>query len=151
MIIWGSKGKAKKINQGVFFCPNCKVQTQYIHFQMGKYFTLYFIPIFQTESFGEYVECQSCKSKFETSILDKKIDALFITLISDITKSLNNGLPVLFIIKQLVDSGVSEKYSKELVVLALGDSFSKCPSCESIFSSKITHCSLCGTKLSKEM
>ena len=72
MIIWGSKGKQKIVGRGHFYCPKCNSTRPYEHIRIGKYFTLYFIPIFQTQNLGEYIECKTCFTPYKTSILEYK-------------------------------------------------------------------------------
>jgi hypothetical protein len=78
MIIWGSKGVTKTVDSGMFHCPRCQVQQDYKHQKASRYFTLYFIPIFETEQLGEFIECNSCRAQFVMAVLDndpKKIEA----------------------------------------------------------------------------
>ena len=37
--------------------------------EVGKYFTLYFIPIVKTKDLGGYVECQTCLQTFYPEVL----------------------------------------------------------------------------------
>jgi transcription elongation factor Elf1 len=70
MIIWGSRGREKVISSGQFYCPKCNIMRPYKLKSVGRYFTLYFIPLFQTKKMGEYVECQFCHQAFKSEILD---------------------------------------------------------------------------------
>jgi hypothetical protein len=38
--------------------------------RLGQYFTLYFIPIFQTKELAKFVECSECKTQFKPEILE---------------------------------------------------------------------------------
>jgi hypothetical protein len=69
MIIWGSKGKVKQIGNGTFYCPQCRRDSGYAHMRIQRYFTLYFIPLFPTETLGEAVRCMACAGEFNTSVL----------------------------------------------------------------------------------
>jgi hypothetical protein len=69
MIIWGSKVKEDQVAQGQFFCPGCATDASYKRIKVAKYFTLYFIPLFPTESFGEYVRCGSCRGDYKPGVL----------------------------------------------------------------------------------
>lgn len=69
MIIWGSRAKDKTIGQGGFFCPACKNQTSYSHQRVSRYFTLYFIPLFPTQTLGEYIRCGTCRSELRPEVL----------------------------------------------------------------------------------
>ena len=70
MIIWGSKAKEKTISSGPFFCPSCQLDATYDHIRVGRYFTLYFIPLFSMSTLGEYIKCRNCQAGFEPSVLD---------------------------------------------------------------------------------
>ncbi len=72
MIIWGSRGREVLCSKGKFYCPHCKSITKYERKRAARYFTLYFIPIFQTRNLGEWVECQSCFLRFDPQVLSSK-------------------------------------------------------------------------------
>lgn len=69
MIIWGTKGRIKDIGSGQFLCPKCQAIRMYKHKQAGRYFTLYFIPLFKIKDLGEFIECQTCGGTFKTAVL----------------------------------------------------------------------------------
>lgn len=70
VIIWGSKGKIKTKEQGQFHCPVCRGIRRYQLKEIGKYFTLYFVPLFKTNTEVVYVECQSCGLAFKPEVLN---------------------------------------------------------------------------------
>jgi hypothetical protein len=70
MIIFGTRGRIKEVGSGEFICPSCRANRQYKRKQAGRYFTLYFIPIFKVKDLGEFVECQTCGGTFKTAVLD---------------------------------------------------------------------------------
>lgn len=70
MIIWGSTGKEKRVEDVDFYCPKCREQVEGVHLRMCRYFTLYFIPLFSLETLGEYVRCDECEGEFNLSVLD---------------------------------------------------------------------------------
>jgi hypothetical protein len=69
MIIWGSTGKEKTIASTQIYCPQCRNHAPASHVRVSRYFTLYFIPLFPTETLGEYVRCQQCQGQFNTNVL----------------------------------------------------------------------------------
>ena len=69
MIIWGSKARERQIGSGTLFCPNCQVDSPYSHLRVSRYFTLYFIPLFPTQTLGGYVKCGRCGGAFPEVIL----------------------------------------------------------------------------------
>jgi tellurite resistance protein len=69
LIIFGTRGVTYGSEGGQFFCPDCEGKQQYLHKRVRRFFTLYFIPLIPLDLLGEYVECQSCTSTYQTSIL----------------------------------------------------------------------------------
>ena len=69
-IIAGTKGVTSTIANGIFYCPNCAAKTKYLHQQVHKAGTVFFIPVAKLKLLGEYIECQRCQSTFELSVLD---------------------------------------------------------------------------------
>src|SRR5205814_3225286 len=70
VIIWGSTAKNKVVSEGEFYCPQCRGFVSYHHIKIQQYFTLYFIPLFPTNTLGEYIECQQCRGTFQPAILE---------------------------------------------------------------------------------
>ena len=69
MIIWGSRVREKQVGTGTFHCVNCHVGCAYAHMEVARWFTLYFIPVFPTQTLGEYVRCLRCSGQFKTTVL----------------------------------------------------------------------------------
>jgi hypothetical protein len=80
MIIWGSKVREDQLSLGQFFCPNCKDDAPYKRVRTARYFTLYFIPLFVTEDFGETVRCGRCRQDFRTVVLTHSREQILATL-----------------------------------------------------------------------
>ena len=79
MIIWGSKARDKQIATGTFHCPSCRAASAYSHQRVSRYFTLYFIPLFPTDTLGEYVRCMRCAGEFKPLVLtmtQEQVEAL---------------------------------------------------------------------------
>ena len=70
MIIWGSKARKKAEATGSFYCPSCKDDRNYVVYKWQRYFTLYYIPLFPTETLGSYLLCTGCQGEFKHSILE---------------------------------------------------------------------------------
>ena len=69
MIIWGSKAREVLGQPGNFFCPQCLDDRRYTSVKIARYFTLYFIPLFPTETLAENVRCQDCRGDFRKDVL----------------------------------------------------------------------------------
>ena len=116
MIVWGSKGKTKTIAQGRFFCPSCRTSRPYEHKQVGRYFTLYFIPLFQTKDIGEFVECQVCHMTFKPEIINAsrkiedeiRLDNKRREILDEISQQLDAGLSIQAIVIGLRNAGIDD-------------------------------------------
>jgi hypothetical protein len=151
MIIWGSKGKTTEIGKGQFYCPTCQSRKLYSHKEVGKYFTLYFIPLFRTSLLGEYIECQTCFTTFDKKVLEyestppKEIQDLLQT-ISDTSEA---GAPLQTIHELLTNQGADKNTAGKLIALALNGKLKVCKTCQLTFSANLSFCSKCGNKLTE--
>lgn len=150
VLIWGSKGKAKEIDAGVFYCPSCNSLQNYIHYELGKYFTLYFIPLFQTSKITEYIDCQGCKTSFKTEILSYNTGAQqrIREMLGGIKQELDNGVSVNVLYQFLLTKGLSEGQAENLIGMAAEGSFAVCSECKQGYSAQMKFCSNCGSVLS---
>ncbi len=69
-IVAGTKGVTSTVANGIFYCPSCAMKTKYLHQQIHKAGTIFFIPVAKLKLLGEYIECQRCQNTFELSVLD---------------------------------------------------------------------------------
>ena len=114
MIIWGSRSREKEISSGQFYCPNCDTLRPYKFKRVGKYFTLYFIPLFETQKLGEYVECQYCHQTFEPKVLNYKPPSQAERLLVALRVELESGLPLHMARQKLTDLGVDAETAYDL-------------------------------------
>lgn len=70
MIIYGTKPKSTRIDEGTFFCPVCEAERTYDLFSVRTYFTLYFIPLFPVGSGDEHIQCENCSGTFASELID---------------------------------------------------------------------------------
>jgi hypothetical protein len=155
MIIWGSKGRFVTIGEGSFFCPSCEAVRRYKHQQAGRYFTLYFIPLFKTKSLGDFVECQTCKMTFKPEVLtlskeleeQRRLQKELKGAIAAITSELDSGVPIEAVAKSLMDSGVDQEGAARIVYGASGGQIRSCTACNLNYKSSVAYCSVCGQPL----
>lgn len=69
MIIWGTRTMNSNSGEGMFFCPRCNMKKSYVHYQVNRWFTLYFIPLIPLGSVGEFVECKGCAATWAPEVL----------------------------------------------------------------------------------
>ena len=70
IIILGIKVREIERSSGEFYCPHCHTSRPYKLKRYAKYFTLFFIPLFQLKNLGEQVECQKCFMSFNLKVLE---------------------------------------------------------------------------------
>ena len=63
-IVWGRKVRDVKRSVGRFFCPGCRSEQACTVRSIGVYFTLYWIPLFETKRLENYSQCDACHGKF---------------------------------------------------------------------------------------
>lgn len=117
MLIWGSKGRQKETGQGSFYCPKCGDVRPYKQKKVSKYFTLYFIPLFETSNIGEYVECQVCSSGFDPKILEPSSQAI-LQGVAAVRYALLHGTSPAAIKKQLRQAGLDAETATKIIELA---------------------------------
>ncbi|HAC90338.1 MAG TPA: hypothetical protein DCF63_06845 [Planctomycetaceae bacterium] len=69
MIVIGTWDWPKTLRTGQFYCPACSCLRQFRHRSSRPFLTLYFVPVIPIGGRQEYVQCQSCKEKFELAVL----------------------------------------------------------------------------------
>jgi hypothetical protein len=155
MIIWGSKGRETTIGEGEFLCPTCRRPRHYKHKKVARYFTLYFIPLFQTKALGEYVECQACKTPFKPEVLhiteaaNQEIRAQreASLIVGELSKQLEAGLSLDVVVSKLKNHGIEEKAALRALMLATGGRVSFCDTCGITYKATLAYCSRCGRPL----
>ncbi len=73
LILFGTKGRRKVERSGLFMCPKCGLERCYQLISIKEWFTLFFVPILPTannEEMEEFVECGTCKSTYDTDVLE---------------------------------------------------------------------------------
>jgi predicted RNA-binding Zn-ribbon protein involved in translation (DUF1610 family) len=155
MIIWGSKGKEKTIAEGQFYCPQCRTSRPYRHKKVAKYFTLYFIPLFETKNLGEYIECQWCFTTFRTEVLhysrsleqDHEQQEKIKKMITDISDGLDAGASLQSIASIIKAAGGNEDASSAAIFAATQGKIKVCSKCGAVFKATLSYCSICGSLL----
>ena len=73
LILFGTKDRRKVVANGQFVCLKCGVEKDYEVISLREWFTLFFIPILPTannEGRENFVECGTCKSTYDTDVLE---------------------------------------------------------------------------------
>ena len=148
MIILGSKGKKKVIKEGKFFCPHCRTERNCQHIKTGQYFSAYFIPLFKMKDIAEYVECKTCQTPYELSILNRShAKTEFSDLIKIAELQLKAGVPLNEIKDRFESLGMDPSAAAEILYELSEGQVRFCRNCELMYSHKVNFCPVCGEKL----
>src|SRR5271157_4656853 len=147
MIIWGFRGKEIELSHGEFYCPACDDKRLYAHKRLAKYFTLYFIPLFQTENLSEYVECKTCRQQFKPEVLTYEPPSKGERIIMAVRTELDSGLPIHMVIQKLLSHGVQEEAAKQVALIAAAENIQVCSKCDLHYRETVKKCFNCGGAL----
>ncbi len=70
-VIFGTSIRRKQMGSGSFLCPFEDKERAFKHIKESDWFTLFFIAIFKWRDGDEYVECQSCATRYPPKVLKK--------------------------------------------------------------------------------
>ena len=76
MVLFGTKGGEKKRGRGIFYCPRCGPDRPYVHKELVRQGHIYFIPLVELGSAGEFIECRRCGGRFKMNVLRTRAWAL---------------------------------------------------------------------------
>jgi transcription elongation factor Elf1 len=150
MIILGTKGKRNVVGKGKFYCPKCKADRSYEHIKTGQYFSAFFIPLFKIKDGSEFIECKSCETPFEMSVLKmtrEKVD--FARFIEIAKKQIAAGIPVNEVRDNFISLGMELDAATKILHEITDGEIVLCRKCNLMYSSKLSFCSKCGSKLEK--
>jgi hypothetical protein len=105
--------------------------------------------LFETQKLGEYVECQTCFTPFETSVLTYNQEIVgkmrkFLTLLEEQSAK---GIPVNVMYNQLIEMGLQEEIANNLIAIITEGKMLVCENCKLVYSEKLKFCSSCGNQL----
>lgn len=156
MIIWGSKSREKIVAQGQFYCPRCRILRPYYKKRISRYFTIYFIPIFETKLLAEFIECDGCGTYFKPEVLqniniekESQFQNQIIKVIREISNQLEAGVPINFIITSLKEADANEDTIKSALYAATEGKISECENCRLVYKASLAYCSRCGRPLKR--
>ena len=111
------------------------------------YFTLYFIPLFETEHHGDYVQCHQCGNSFDSAIIQHPSQTPAQRKIKSIRAELEAGASIEEICTRCIKTGVDPAEAQALVASAAGEKRLRCNGCTLTFLHGIPYCSECGARL----
>lgn len=70
ILIWGFRFIGRRVGEGTFACPSCRVDRPYVRKLMRRWFTLFWIPLFPVgKPQGEQIVCGTCKHAYAPDVL----------------------------------------------------------------------------------
>lgn len=151
MIIFGTRARTRILDEGEFYCPQCRMARRYTRKQARPYFALYFVPVFPVGQGREFVECKTCGTAFEPGVLgleapQQPVDLA--TLLNGIKPRLAAGTPLDYILRDLTSAGLDYDVARATIDSQLGGADrSHCPACGLTYTAAKTNCAECGGPL----
>jgi hypothetical protein len=147
MIIWGWRGRQVERERGHFHCPQCDASQGYKRLRVSTYFTLYFIPIFETTHHGDVIECLRCAGQFDPAVLHYTPPSLSERMVAAVRADLESGTPLEMARTKMTNAGIAGEVAEQTAAAACGDPRRSCPNCRLTFIASIEKCSSCSGSL----
>jgi hypothetical protein len=147
MIIWGSTGREVLIGQGEFHCPECDCRQPFAHNRIARYFTLYFIPLFEISNHGEVVSCGRCGSNFRPDVLSYQPPSDGQRMAMNLRADLDGGLPLHMAQQKMISAGLDQQTAQQLVQFAAEQPLAHCGKCNFYYRQTVRACTSCGGAL----
>ncbi|MFH7597233.1 TerB family tellurite resistance protein [Streptomyces racemochromogenes] len=83
LTLWGIRTSWSTVADGEFFCPGCGGDRNYRRRTGRRRFTVLGLPLLPRGQAGPVVECQACRERFGTEVLDHLTTTRFSSLLRD--------------------------------------------------------------------
>ncbi|MEU9417028.1 TerB family tellurite resistance protein [Streptomyces sp. NPDC051000] len=80
---WGIRTTWSTVGDGEFFCPGCGGDRNYRRRTGHRRFTVLGVPLLPRGEAGPVVECQACRERYDTDVLDHLTTTRFSSLLRD--------------------------------------------------------------------
>jgi ribosomal protein L37AE/L43A len=152
-IVFGTRGRHKKLGEGIFNCPQCGQQRAYHHKKIQRYLSLYFVPVVPMDTVTEYIECQTCGTTFQMEAMSMKAPPRrprdLAQALNQIEDDLRAGNPVEFIVRDLTAAGLDRDVALRAIEPFTASTKKHCTDCGLTYLNSITHCQNCGKELTE--
>jgi hypothetical protein len=115
---------------------------------VARYFTLFFIPLFELQKLGEYLQCDGCNTSFKPEVLGFKPLTLEQRQALQVKQDLASGTPLQMAQTKLINAGMEAGSAAQIVELASPAEVRDCDACGLTYVASIAKCSNCGGQLS---
>lgn len=113
LLIWGLRVFYRTNGQGIFHCRKCGGDRQYRLRAGRRWFTLFFIPVIPLNRVGEHVQCQTCKTRYVTDVLNQPTTA-------QMQEALSAGMRVAAIAMLVAGDPASTAARQRVISLVVG-------------------------------
>ncbi|MFD7263394.1 TerB family tellurite resistance protein [Streptomyces sp. NPDC059874] len=83
LTVWGIRTTWSTVGDGEFFCPSCGGDRNYRKRTGRRRFTVLGVPLLPRGQAGPVVECQGCRDRFDTEVLDHLTTTRFTAMLRD--------------------------------------------------------------------
>ncbi|MCM1976994.1 MULTISPECIES: TerB family tellurite resistance protein [unclassified Streptomyces] len=83
LMVWGIRTTWSTVGDGEFFCPDCGGDRNYRRRTGRRRFTVLGVPLLPRGQAGPVVECQGCRERFATEVLDHLTTTRFSAMLRD--------------------------------------------------------------------
>lgn len=115
--------------------------------RIGRYFTVYFVPVFQIEKLAEWLQCEVCQNVYPVDILQHKPPPNPERILNEVRTDLNAGMSAQKVQVKLLNSGLRQDLAQRVIDEVMSDHRLACANCGSEYLDSATFCSQCGMKL----
>ena len=88
LLVFGFTVRFTTLAQLQFFCPRCGGDRTGARRAARRWFTLFWIPLIPMKRLGEIVECETCKTRFDSSVADQPTTADLAAVLDDAVRVL---------------------------------------------------------------
>lgn len=139
--------KIVDVSFGEFHCPKCARLTTYWHKEKVRKRNIRLFFTILGETLEEFVECQTCKTKYSLEILRAGISADARQVLESLKEKLASGISLQEAETLLSATGAAAGSVKRYVSVAAGIAHRKCPRCQLTYVASVHKCHKCGNSL----
>lgn len=119
LTVWGIRTTWSTVADGEFFCPGCGGDRNYRRRTGRRRFAVLGVPLLPRGTAGPVVECQACKERFDTDVLDHLTTTRFSAMLRDAVHTVTLAV--------LAAGGTASRSALEAAVTAVrGAGFQDC-------------------------
>ncbi|HEV3143230.1 MAG TPA: zinc ribbon domain-containing protein [Gemmataceae bacterium] len=143
IIIYGTRGRTKHLEDGEFYCPQCDARGDYQLMLVRRWVTIFFVPIFPISGGQVYVECRHCGGTFTEDVFDLKEPTPEERYLGKMYDLLLRGRSIESVKKRMMEEGYSDSDAERLLDEVTQGKTWGCVQCGERFLKKFKRCPHC--------